>query len=108
MISMPIIEKNKENQEYIDTLYEMKVVKFENTILKSDQYTYSISYFPPKNIFDVVLEDDLNNKLVNYEAREILSNSTLKYFKLIKDEIIKDNFGNEFKCLTHYVEFELW
>lgn len=101
---MPIIERNENNEEYVEKLYESNIIKFENTILKSDQYTYSISYFPKDDIYDVVLEDDLNNRLINYEVRRKLSNSTLKYFNMYKEDAVEDNFGNKFKCITHYIE----
>lgn len=104
---MPIIERNKENEDYVKQLYEMNIVNFEVTILKSKQYDYSISYCPKQKIYDVVIEDNINCKLVNYEARQQLSNSTLKYFNLYKNDKIQDKFSNEFICITHYIEFEL-
>ncbi len=107
MIEMPEVERNPNNEDYIKTLYEMDVVLFEHCILESDQYSYSICYCPKQDVYDVVLQDNINNKLINYESRKILSDSTLKYYNLTKDEEINDNFGNTFKCITHKIEFTI-
>lgn len=103
---MEKIEKNNNNLDYINDLYENDKVFFEHTILESDNLIYSISYFAKKDIYDVLLEDKINSRIINYEARKILSNSTLKYLNPIKNQVITDNFGNTFKCISHYIEFE--
>lgn len=103
---MKKIEKNNENSNFIKKLYEDNKVFFEHTILESDNLIYSISYFAKKDIYDVLIEDKINSHIINYESRQKLSNSTLKYFNLIKDQTIDDTFGNKFKCITHRIEFE--
>lgn len=103
---MKKIEKNETNIDLIDDLYKNNRVLFEHTILESDKLSYSISYFAKKDIYDVLLEDKINSRIINYEARKKLSGSTLKYFVPLKDDVISDNFGNTFRCITHYVEYE--
>lgn len=103
---MKKIEKNENNISFINDLYENDKVFFEHTILESDKILFSISYFAKRDIYDVLIEDKVNSKIINYEARKKLSGSTLKYFKPLKDEVLSDNFGNNFKCITHYIEYE--
>ncbi|HIH34829.1 MAG TPA: hypothetical protein HA355_00685 [Methanosphaera sp.] len=103
---MKKIEKNKNNYAFINELYENNKVLFEHTILESDKLSYSISYFAKKDIYDVLIKDKINSRTINYEARKKLSGSTLKYFAPIKGDVISDNFGNTFKCITHYIEYE--
>ena len=47
---MEKIEKNNNNLDYINDLYENDKVFFEHTILESDNLIYSISYFAKKDI----------------------------------------------------------
>jgi hypothetical protein len=101
---MKKIEKTKDNSDFIEELFKDKRVFFENTLLKSDNYCYYISYFVKKDIYDVIIIE--NNQLVNYEARKKLSGDTLKYFNTLKNDTINDNFGNIFKCFSHSIEFE--
>lgn len=103
---MKKIEKNNENLDLIDDLYKNDKIYFEHTILESDSISYSICFFAKKEVYDVLIEDKINSKIINYESRNKLSNSTLKYFNLIKDQVISDNFGNRFKCISHIIEFE--
>lgn len=103
---MKKIEKNENNTDFIDELYKNDEVLFEHTILESDKLSYSICYFAKMDIYDVVIQDKVNSRTINYEARKRLSGSTLKYFRLLKDDVISDNFGNTFKCITHYIEYE--
>lgn len=103
---MKKIEKNDENLDFVNNLYKNDSVIFEHTVLESDKILYSICYFAKKDIYDVLIEDKISSKIINYESRHKLSNSTLKYFHLIKDQVISDNFGNEFKCTSHLIEFE--
>lgn len=103
---MKKIEKNDETLDFINELYDNDKIFFEETILESDKIIYSISYFAKKDIYDVIIEDKSNSYILNYEARKKLSNSTLKYFHLNKNQIVNDNFGNTFKCISHIIEFE--
>ena len=103
---MKKIEKTVENLEYIKGLYEDSKVIFDCCFLKSDKVEYFILFTPKKNIYDVVIKNFKDNKLINYEVREKLSSSTLKYFNLFKGDETNDMFGNEFICISHYVEYE--
>lgn len=103
---MTIIERNKDNSKRIREYYDNNTVLFEHTILESEKFSYSICYCFPLNIYDVILENHVNKKLINYEARQQLSGSTLKYFNALKDDTVSDMFGNNFKCKTHYVELK--
>lgn len=103
---MKKIEKNENNITLIDDLYENNRVFFEHTILESDKLVFSISYFAKGDIYDVLIEDKIRDRVINYEARKKLSGSTLKYFQPLKDDVLSDNFGNLFKCITHYIEYE--
>lgn len=103
---MKKIEKTAENMEYIKRLYEENKVIFDCCILKSDKLEYFILFTPKMDIYDVVIKDYKDNILINYEDRKKLSSSTLKYFNLFNGDKTSDMFGNEFICLTHYVEYE--
>ncbi|RAP53587.1 MAG: hypothetical protein BZ138_00440 [Methanosphaera sp. rholeuAM270] len=103
---MMIIEKNEKNKSLISEYYEKGLVLFDHCILVSEKYYYSICYCPKVDVYDVVLQDSSDLRLVNYEARKKLSNSTLKYFNVYKDDIISDSFGNRLLCLSHYIEIE--
>lgn len=98
-------EKNQENIDKIKKLYDENRVLFDECILKSNKLLYTISYIPKLKIYDVILIDITENRLVRYESRDKLSGSTLKYFNIYKDDEIDDNFGNHFKCITHFIEY---
>lgn len=103
---MKVIEKNESNIDDVNKYFEDNLVLFEHTILESKQFTYSICYCPVIDIYDVVLEDTVNSRLINFESRRKLSGSTLKYFNVYKDDVVCDMFGNEFKCQTHHIELK--
>lgn len=105
---MPTVEKTKELIKDIKTLYELDLVKFEQTILKSDHLNYTIIYTPKLDIYDVIIEDYKKEKLINYQSFPKLSGSTLKYFNLLQNQEYDDGFGNKFKCISHTIEYELY
>ena len=55
-------------------------------------------------VYDVIIEDFENN-FTKYQVFHKLSPSTLKYFNLLKGESYLDDFGNEFKCISHTIEY---
>ena len=97
---MPIIEKSNE----IKQVYDSNIVLFEETVLISNDIKYSICFVPKLKEYDVIIEDFKNNKII-YQVFHKLSPSTLKYFNLLKGESYLDNFGNEFKCISHTIEY---
>ena len=97
---MPIIEKSNE----IKQVYDSNIVLFEETVLISNDIKYSICFVPKLKVYDVIIEDFKNNK-ITYQVFYKLSPSTLKYFNLLKGETYLDNFGNEFKCISHTIEY---
>ena len=84
-------------------LYSKYDVVLEECILESDEMYYSICKINRLDIYDVLLIDKSYNKLINFESRTKLSNSTLKYFYHYKGEVYNDWLGNNFKCISHYV-----
>lgn len=99
-------EVNKNNLKDISKIYENKKVLFEQTILKSDCLIYSLCYVPSKDLYDIVIENYILGKLVIYEARKYISNTTKKYFNLYKNDEYKDFHGTTFTCLSHTIEYE--
>ena len=99
------IEKNKNNQELVRRLYDQDKVLFDECILKSEKLLYTISYIPRLDTYDVIITDIKGNHLIRYESRQKLSGSTLKYFNHYKDDEVSDNFGNHFRCITHFIEY---
>ena len=47
--------------------------------------------------------EDFENNFTKYQVFHKLSPSTLKYFNLLKGESYLDDFGNEFKCISHTI-----
>ena len=101
---LPIIEKTNKTKRKIKQLYDLNVVLFEETVLMSNNVKYSICFVPKAKVYDVIIEDFKNNT-INYQVFHKLSPSTLKYFNLLKGESYLDNFGNEFKCISHTIEY---
>lgn len=101
------IEKDKETEDEIEMLYSFGVVLFEHTLLKKEHQTISICYFAPLDVFDVVVEDNDNGRLVSYRAVKQLDDTLLKYFNLIKNEELIDDDGLTVKCTSHSVEYTL-
>ena len=89
----------------IRRLYDEDKVLFDECILRSDKLSYTISYIPRLDTYDVIITDMINSQLVRYESRRKLSGSTLKYFNHYKDDEVSDNFGNHFICITHFIEY---
>lgn len=104
MNKLPIIEKTNKTKRKIKQLYDLNVVLFEETVLMSNNVKYSICFVPKAKVYDVIIEDFKNNT-INYQVFHKLSPSTLKYFNLLKGESYLDNFGNEFKCISHTIEY---
>ena len=71
--------------------------------MESDKIYYSISKVNALGVYDVLIIDKDDNRLVNFESRRKLSNSTLRYFNNYKDDVYEDNHGNRLKCTTHYL-----
>lgn len=106
MILLKRIEKTREVESDIISLYKSDSVIFEETTLVSEKLNYVISYFPKGDVYDVIIENK-NSNLIIYQSFPKLSSSTLKYFNLLKDETYDDNFGNSFKCISHTIEYRL-
>lgn len=104
MNRLPIIEKTKDSKRKIKQLYDSDSVLFEETLLVSNNIKYSICFVPKAEVYDVIIEDFENN-FTKYQVFHKLSPSTLKYFNLLKCESYLDDFGNEFKCISHTIEY---
>ncbi len=102
-----IIEKTKNDEENIKILIDLNLVIFEETVLLSNNLKYIIIHTPKIKVYDVIIEDFKKGILISYISFNKLSNSTLKYFNLIKNEEYSDNFGNTFKCIKHTIEYEI-
>ena len=103
---MRFIERCKDNVSEVSEYYAEGIVVFEHNVLESEKFVYSICYCPLLDVYDVLLEDKVNGRLVNYEARRKLSGSTLKYFNVFKGDVVDDMFGNRFTCMTHHLEIK--
>ena len=101
---LPIIEKTNDSKRKIKQLYDSDSVLFEETLLVSNNIKYSICFVPKAEVYDVIIEDFENN-FTKYQVFHKLSPSTLKYFNLLKGESYLDDFGNEFKCISHTIEY---
>lgn len=89
--------------EYAKGLYDKYDVVLEETVLESNDIYYSICRVNSLDTYDVLLIDKNEDSIINFESRVKLSGSTLKYFNVYKDDVLRDIFGNEFKCITHHV-----
>lgn len=96
------IEMDEETRDEIEMLYTFDVVLFEHVILESETHTYSICYFAPEKIYDIVVEDKQLNRLEKYETTKQLDKSYEKYFKLNKNQKIDDII-----CTSHSIEYTL-
>lgn len=101
------IEKDRDNASEIEMLYSFGVVLFEHCVLKNDNYEYSICYFAPSDVYDIVVVDKINRKLVLYETYTKLNDKYESYFNLINGEITLDDDGNQLICRSHSVEYTL-
>lgn len=101
------IERDFETNDEIEMLYSFGVVLFEHSIIESGDYCYSICYFAPDDIYDVVVEDNKSGKVLSYEVKKTLDSTLTNYFNLVKNESVHDERGNLIKCLSHSVEYTL-
>ncbi len=101
------IEKDKETENEIEMLYSFGVVLFEHTILESDNKTISISYFEPEKIYDIIIEDKKQGKLIEYINTDQLNDTFKQYFSLIKNEETSDENNDILKCTSHSIEYSL-
>lgn len=101
------IEKDNDSLSEIEMLYSFNVVIFEHTILKNERYEYSICFFAPENIYDVVIIDKLNHTLLKYESTSTLNDKLSDYFNLINGESTIDCDGNKLICRSHSIEYTL-
>ena len=100
------IEKDDETKDEIEMLYSFGVVLFEHTILESEELTYSICYFAPQEVYDIVIENSKNGQLIKYESVKQLDDKTRKFYDLIKNDEITDG-TNKYKCMSHSIEYTL-
>lgn len=101
------IEKDEETKDEIEMLYSFGVILFEHTILESDELMYSICYFEPKKVYDLVIQNKNNGKLISYEVKTKLNNQEKNYFNLTKNEETTDQNNNKLICMSHSVEYTL-
>lgn len=101
------IEKDENSQSEIDMLYSFGVVLFEHTILKNDDYEYSICYFSPSDIYDIVIMNKKTGSLEVFESTNNLNEEFKDYFNLVNGQKTLDKNGNEIICRSHSVEYTL-
>lgn len=101
------IEKDDETAEEIEMLYSFGVVLFEHTLLESDEYTYSICYFPPKEVYDIVIENKNDKSLKEYKVTDKLDKRYDELFGLIKNQELTDEKNIKYKCMSHSIEYTL-
>lgn len=104
--SVFFLHKQEVGRDDIKTLYETEDVLFEQTILKSDHLIYSLCYVPKLDCYDIVIENYCLGKLVIFESRKYISNTTKKYFNLYKGDDFTDFHKREYKCLSHIIEYK--
>ncbi|RAP54375.1 MAG: hypothetical protein BZ137_02530 [Methanosphaera sp. rholeuAM130] len=88
-------------------LYSFGVVLFEHTVLKNDSYEYSICYFAPSDVYDIVVIDKKHNLLLKYETCHQLNEKYSDYFNLINGQRALDDDGDELVCRSHSIEYTL-
>lgn len=101
------IEKDDETIEEIEMLYSFGVVLFEHTILESAEYTYSICYFPPGDVYDIVIENKNDKSLLEYRVTDKLDKKFNLLFNLIKNQEITDDNNIKYTCMSHSIEYTL-
>lgn len=99
------IERDDETKEEIEMLYAFEVVIFEHVILESGKYSYSICYFAPREVFDIVIEDK-NNNTRSFETMGKLNERMDKLFQLNKGDNISID-DEDINCISHSVEYTL-
>jgi len=101
------IEKDSSSESEIDMLYSFGVVIFEHCVLCNDSYEYSICYFAPRDIYDIVVINKKEGHVEYFETTHQLNDTYLSYFNFINGESVLDNDGNKLVCRSHSVEYTL-
>ncbi len=103
---MLLTQKDDSNYNFIKNLYKENKIIFEKTTLMSKNLKYVICYFSKEDYYYVYIYnyiDDIIYSCVNFKK---LSNSTLKYFNMKKNDTYNDWFKNSFCCLSHIVGYK--
>jgi len=100
------IEKDDETKDEIEMLYSFGVVIFEHVIIESEQRRYSICYFAPEELYDIVIEDKQEKKVIRYDVKKQLDNNLEQYYGLNKNDTLELD-GVMYKCTSHSVEYTL-
>jgi len=101
------IEKDKDSESEIEMLYSFGVVIFEHTVLKNDDYEYSICYFSPSDVYDIVVINKKKGCVDYFNSLNDLPEEYQKYYNLINGEKTFDKDGNELICRSHSIEYTL-
>ncbi len=101
------IQRDDETNDEIEMLYSFGVVLFEHTILESDEQVYSICYFEPGKVYDVVIENKIDKRVEQIISTDKLDTKLQSYYDLTKNESISDENGKTLKCMSHSVEYTL-
>lgn len=101
------IEKDHSSESEIEMLYSFGVVLFEHCVLKNDTYEYSICYFAPSDVYDIVVINKKESKVIKFESCSKLDEKYSDYFNLINGEKTLDDDNNELICRSHSVEYTL-
>ena len=99
------IEVDEDNKSEIEILYSFDVVIFEHVICSNDDMEVSICYFAPSDVYDIVVIDKKNRRLLEYERCDKLNDKYSKYFNLIKGQTAHDDAS--LTCGSHSIEYTL-
>lgn len=101
------IEKDSDSESEIEMLYSFGVVIFEHTVLKNDNYEYSICYFSPSDVYDITIINKKKGCVEYFKSTTKLPEEYVKYFNLINGEKTFDKDGDELICRSHSIEYTL-
>ena len=103
---MLLIQKDDSKSNFIINLYKENKIIFEKTTLISNNLKYVICYFSSEDYYYVYIYNYIDNITYSCVNFKKLSNSTLRYFNMQKDDTYDDWFKNSFHCLSHIVGYK--
>lgn len=103
---MLLIQKDDSNINFIRNLYKKGKIIFEKTTLISNNLKYVICYFSSGDYYYVYVYNYIDDIIYSCVDFKKLSNSTLRYFNMSKNDTYNDWFKNSFRCLSHVVGYK--
>lgn len=102
---MAVIEKDKDNAEEVEVLYELDVVTFESTVVYKDDLEIAITRVPSQDIYDIAIQNKAHTKIIEYKTTKKLTPTEEKYFNMTYNEELIDDDGIKVKCACHSIEY---